>query len=395
MIIGVDYTAAAWQGAGIGRYSRELIRAAARQAPERRFVLFYAARGLASTSPYLRDLRQLCGRQPNVRAVPIALSPRALTVLWQRARLPLPVELFCGPLDIVFGPDFVLPPTRARCIVTVHDLTFRVGPQWFEPPLRRYLNQVVPRNARRADIVLADSAATRADIMRMLGLPADRVAVVYPGVGADFRPLPAAENEPIRRRLGLPQHFLLTVGTLEPRKNLARLLEAFALLLARAPAQPATIPADLELVIVGRRGWLYDDIFATLHRLRLQSRVRILEQLESGLPQLYNLARVFVYPSLYEGFGLPVLEALACGSAVVTARVASLPEVSGDTAILVDPYDRADIAAGIATALADSERNRRHGPLQASRFSWQAAASALLACCDQVYSSRSKPAFIR
>lgn len=381
MILGVDYTAGAWQGAGIGRYSRELIRAAVHQAPERRFVLFYAARGLPPDSPRLQDLRQLCRQHPNVRAIPIPLSPRVLTVLWQRARLPLPVEWFCGPLDVVFGPDFVLPPSRARSLVTIHDLTFRVGPQWFEPALSRYLNQVVPRNARRADHILADSAATRADIGRLLGIPAERVTVVYPGVSRDFRPLPAGENELLRQRLSLPQNFILTVGTLEPRKNLSRLLKAFALVLAQASSSPA-IPDDLELLIVGRRGWLYEDIFATLHRLRLQSRVRILEQLETGLPQIYNLARVFAYPSLYEGFGLPVLEAMACGTAVVTAQVASLPEISGQAATLVDPYDPAAIAAGIITALSDHQI-RRHGPAQSRQYSWETAAHTFLRCCDQ------------
>jgi glycosyltransferase involved in cell wall biosynthesis len=382
VILGVDYTAAAWQGAGIGRYSRELIRAAVAQAPERQFKLFYAARGLPPTSPHLHDLQQLCRQNANVRTIPIPLSPRALTVLWQRARLPLPVEWFCGPLDVVFGPDFVLPPSRARSLVTIHDLTFRIGPQWFEAPLRRYLNQVVPRNAHRADHILADSAATRADIVRLLHVPDDRVTVVYPGVGTDFRPLPDSDNEIIRQHLDLPKHFVLTVGTLEPRKNLSRLLEAFALVLAQAGGRPEHIPADLELLIVGRRGWLYADVFATLHRLRLQSRVRILEQLEAGLPQIYNLARVFAYPSLYEGFGLPVLEAMACGTAVVTAEVASLPEISGRVATLVDPHDPAAIAAGIIAALADSNR-RRHGPAQARRYSWEAAAHTFLHCCDQ------------
>jgi glycosyltransferase involved in cell wall biosynthesis len=381
VILGVDYTAAVWQGAGIGRYSRELIRAAIHQAPDRRFVLFYAARGLSPANLRLHDLRQLCRRHSNVRALPIPLSPRLLTVLWQRARLPLPIEWFCGPLDVVFGPDFVLPPSRARRLVTIHDLTFRIGPQWFEPPLRRYLNQVVPRNARRADHILADSAATRADIVRLLKVPAEHVTVVYPGVSTDFRPLPDSETELVRQRLGLPRNFILTVGTLEPRKNLSRLLAAFALVLAQAAGRPE-IPADLELLIVGRRGWLYEDFFATLRRLRLQSRVRLLEQLEAGLPQIYNLARVFAYPSLYEGFGLPVLEAMACGTAVVTAQVASLPEISGEAATLVDPYDPAAIAAGIIAALTDST-GCRHGPVQARRYSWETAAHAFLRCCDQ------------
>jgi glycosyltransferase involved in cell wall biosynthesis len=380
MIIGIDYTAGAWQGAGIGRYTRELVRAAVAQSTPNdhgdplRYVLFYAAGGLPPDAPYVRELHDLCAQHPTLRAVPLPLTPRLLTILWQRVRLPLPVERFTGPLDLLHAPDFVLPPTRARSLLTVHDLTFLVHPECFEPRLQRYLARVVPRSLHRAHHVLADSHATQRDLTRLLGVPAERISVIYPGVDARFCRLPASTSEPVRRRLRLPDAFLLFVGTLEPRKNLVRLLEA----LHRLPDAP-------PLVLAGRRGWLYDDAFAAVERLDLQERVHWLDFVaDADLPALYNLAEAFVYPSLYEGFGLPVAEALACGTPVVTSRLASLPEVAGDAAVLVDPLESTSIAAGIRQALEASRRLREAGPAQVSRFRWEAAAQGLLACYRMV-----------
>lgn len=376
MIIGVDYTAAAWQGAGIGRYTRGLMRAVVRRDPSLRYTLFYAARGLPANSPYLRELHDLTRRNPNVRARPIPLSPRLLTILWQRLRLPLQAEWLVGPLDLLHAPDFVLPPTRARTLLTVHDLTFLVHPACAEAGLRAYLSQAVPRALARADRVLVDSQATANDLTRLLGVNPERVRLLYPGVEPHFRPLPPAELGSVRTELGLPATFLLFVGTLEPRKNLVRLIEGFA---------QAKLPPSTALVIAGKRGWLYEAIFAKVTELGLHERVRFLDFVaDAQLPALYNLAQAFVYPSLYEGFGLPVLEALACGTPVVTAGVSSLLEVAGTAAVLVDPHDPAAIALGIEQALRTAPQLREAGPRQAQRFSWDQAAQDLLACYAEV-----------
>jgi glycosyltransferase involved in cell wall biosynthesis len=400
MRVGIDYTSAVWQGAGIGRYTRELVGAIIEQGGEFEYVLFYAAGGLKPHSPYLADLARLRAAHPNVRSAPIPLSPRRLTQIWQRLRAPLPVELFTGRLDLLHAPDFVLPPTRARTILTIHDLSFLVHPECHLPSMVRYLSSAVPHSLRRADAVLADSAATRDDLVRLLAADPAQVTVVYPGVAPRFRPLPPAEIEPLRQRLGLPERFLLFVSTIEPRKNLVRLLEAFALLvgeigdwrLENDTSNLQSLISNLYLVVAGRRGWLYEDVFAAIERLRLGDRVRILDFVDdSDLPSLYNLAWAFAYPSIYEGFGLPALEAMACGTPVVTADNSSLPEVVGDAALLAPATDIAALTEALRRATTDEAlraRLRGAGPQRALQFTWQRAAQQVLACYRQIGPTR-------
>ncbi len=367
MRIGIDYTAAVRQAAGIGRYARELVRALLALESEHDYTLFAATGGLGGRPPAPSERARL-------RAVP--LSDEWLARLWHRARLPLPVEAVTGPIDLFYSPDFVLPPTlpRTRTLVTVHDLSFLHYPEHFVPKLVRYLGRVVPRSIARADRVLADSEATRTDLTRMLGVPQEKVQVLYSGVDPRFHPQPeAGERERLAARYGLGvRPYILSVGTIQPRKNYLRLIRALALLTDRPP---------LSLVIAGKPGWLYDEVLE--EAARIPDRVQLLGFVEeSDLPALYRGAALFVFPSLYEGFGLPVLEAMACNVPVVCSNRSSLPEVAGQAAILVDPESEQELAQAMRRVLEEEPLRRemvRRGQERAARFTWQRAASQLLA----------------
>ncbi len=371
MRLGVDCSAAVWQGAGIGRYTRALIGELLRLDRENRYILLFPAGFPGRPAPFLAHLRHL--DHPHLQLRPLPLSDRYLAILWQRLGLPLPVELFCGRLDLFYSPDFVLPPQLAgRRLLTVHDLAFLVHPECAVPSLEWYLRRAVPRSIARADLLLADSEHTRQDLIRLLGVSPERVEVLYPGVEPAFRPLGQAALEEVRARYGLPGRFLLTVGTIEPRKNLPRLLEALSGLPERL---------RLPLVVVGRPGWLYQETFAAVERYGLQGEVRFLGFVpQEDLPALYNLALALVYPSLYEGFGLPPLEAMACGTPVLAGCVSSLPEVVGEAAVLVDPADVSSIREGLRRLLEDDElraRLRKEGLARAREFTWEKAAVRL------------------
>jgi glycosyltransferase involved in cell wall biosynthesis len=252
--------------------------------------------------------------------------------------------------------------------VTVYDLSFRLTPQRFRPAQRLYLSAFTAVSCRRARRVLAISESTRADLVRLLRLPASKVDVAFPGLSPALRPLPAAQVEAFRARCGLPERFILYLGTLEPRKNLAILLEAYARL---RPLHP-----DLYLVLAGARGWWYADLFRRVEALGLSSAVVFPGYVQQDeLPLWYNAAAAFAYPSSYEGFGLPVAEALACGRPVVTTAVSSLPEAGGDAAYLVPPGDVPALAAALAQALVSDTERAARGLAHAARFTWAGTAA--------------------
>jgi len=372
--IGIDYTAAARQRAGIGRYTRELVGALLALESPHQYVIFAATGGLEDGGWRMENGEW----KVEWRTLPI--SDDWLARLWHRLRLPVPVEAITGPLDVFYSPDFVLPPTRrsTRTLLTVHDLSFLHCPEAFVPALRRYLERVVPRSIARADLVLADSAHTRSDIIALLGVPPARVQVLYGGVHPRFRPeAEPREQARLRARYGLGERpYVLSVGTLQPRKNYVRLMRAFTNL---KPEE-----AELQLLIAGGRGWLYQDILAEAEEYG--DRVRTLGFVdEADLPALYRNAALFAFPSLYEGFGFPVLEAMACGVPVVCSNASSLPEVAGDAALLVDPLDADGLSGAMQQALEDAHLRRElvaRGLAQAARFTWEQAARQLLAIME-------------
>lgn len=363
----IDVTAAVRQGAGIGRYARELTRAILQAFPEHRYTLFYAG-------PLRFPLLE--AEVPGVRWRAAPLPEKGMVWLWHRLGLPLPLEAVTGPADLVYSPDFLLPPTLPgrRTLLTVHDLSFEIMPETLPEPLVAYLRRNVPRAVRRATHVLADSESTRQDLLRLWGVPEERVTVLYSGVEPRFQPIvdPAAHAR-VRARYGLgPWPFLLAVGTVQPRKNYPRLIEAFA-----AVVREGTFPEG-HLVLVGEKGWKAEGTFEAIRRSGMADRIHWLGFVaDEDLPILYSMATAFAMVSRYEGFGLPALEAMACGTPVVVSRTSSLPEVVGEAGVQVDPESVMDIAQGLRAVLADPARRealRRAGLERARRFTWEAAA---------------------
>jgi glycosyltransferase involved in cell wall biosynthesis len=375
--VAIDYTPAVHQGAGIGRHTRQLVAALAAQAQgDHEITLLVFGRPADGAVPAPASCR--------VRVVP--MSNRWLSLAWHRARWPVPATWFSGPVDIYHAPDFVLPPVGAvPALLTVHDLSFLAVPDCAEEGLRRYLGQVVPRSLARAGHVLADSEHTRQDLATWLDVPLEKTTVIYPGVEARFRPLAdQGVGARVRKRYGIGDRpFVLGVGTLEPRKNWPALIRAWATIRRRT-----TLPH--RLVLAGGKGWLFEEIFSAAASSGLQEDIVFTGYVDdSDLPALYGSADVFGYVSLYEGFGIPVVEAMACGIPVVCTDNSALPEAAGDAAIMVNAADEDGLADGLQRAIADEGlRNdlRARGLRQAARFSWEASAARLWQAYERVFS---------
>jgi len=356
---------------GISRYTLELIRAIAALHPRPHLVLLTAGRagGLAATNSY--------------RHVPL-LGCRLLPGLIMLGNVMIPLAVRREGLDVVHDPTGVTPflfgAGRARTVVTVHDVF-----PWSCPGTSTLLDTLIyrcwlPRLLPRVDAVITVSQASKADIVHYLKVPTDRVHVIYEGVDAAYRPLSNAEVAMIRARYGLPEGYILFVGSVEERKNLRRLLQAYAWLRETG--------IQRTLIVVGPRKWKYSGILATLKELNLEEHVIFTGYVpDADLPALYSGADLFVFPSLYEGFGLPPLEAMACGVPVVTSNTSSLPEVVGDAGLMVDPYDVEALAEAMHRVLTDAllrEELIHKGLERARQFTWGRAAQETIAVYQRV-----------
>ena len=298
----------------------------------------------------------------------------AVRIAWEQTVLPRQLAGLKPRPDLLHGLAYALPVAWAGPgVVTIYDLSFLRFPKAFNLTNRIYLTATTRATARRARRILTISEHARRDIVRFLSVPEQRVDVTYPAAEERYRLLPTPAVEAFRVARGLPKSFIFAVGTLEPRKNLVGLLHAHARL--RRPRVP--------LYVAGGTGWRFGPIFDTVHQLGLQDDVHFLGFVpEDELPLWYNAARLFAFPSLYEGFGLPVLEAMACGTPVVTSTAASLPEVAGQAAVLIPPQDTTRLAQEMERVLDDPQRQmemRAAGCIQASRFSWRAMTDQTIA----------------
>jgi glycosyltransferase involved in cell wall biosynthesis len=360
MRIGIDARLVYYTQAGIGQYITHLVNAFAQIDKQTQFVLLQS-----------RKDRSAIVTQPNFRRVSLWTPCHHRLEQWT-----LQLEISPLDVDVLHSPDFI-PPFRCNCksVITVHDLAFLLYPHFLTRESARYYSQI-DQAVRRTDHIIAVSEATKHDLVQRLGVPEGKVTVIYEASAPPYQPLPRDEaRRYVQGKYGLDGEYILFVSTIEPRKNVPGLLEAYRQLLD-------SYRAKATLVLAGGHGWLSDEVFATVKRLDLESQVRFLGRVPTAdLPYLYNAARLLVHPSFYEGFGLPPLEAMACGIPVVVSNVSALPEVVGDAGLLVDPNDTSELAVSMYRALTDESLRQemiQKGFARAACFSWEKTARQTL-----------------
>lgn len=367
----IDYTPAVRQTAGIGRIIRGQIDALVQDSPRFDISLFVAGK----VTPEQRAAAPL-----PLNTFPI-VSERNLTRVWHRLNIPVPrVEWVTkGTVDLFHATDFVMAPVSAsRKLLTVHDLAFMRYPQAAMPSLHHYLNVVVPRSIHRADHLIADSRNTAQDLESTWPNLEGRISVVQGAVDLGvFRRVSDREAlHAARQKYAIGDGpYVFALSTLEPRKNYPRLIRAFY-----AARRDSGLPH--RLVIGGKKGWLFDEIFATVQELGIENEVHFPGFVDDAdLPALYSGAEFFAYPSLYEGFGLPVIEALACGTPVLTSDNSCLPEAGGDGALYVDAESVESIAEGLTRLATQPELRARlaaAGEIHGRSFTWKRSLRQLL-----------------
>ncbi|MGR3175960.1 MAG: glycosyltransferase [Candidatus Scalindua sp.] len=356
---------------GVGRYTSNLCKSILRTDSNKDYYFYIPGR---RGNTIRADIERTHLEKPAVTK-----QNSTLRILWEQ--IVLPVYSRKDRLDLFHYTDHALSLLQRAhpTIITVHDIAYVRFPNLLNKSRQIYKNYILHKSINRADIIIADSYSTKRDIIELLNVDEKKIKVVHLGVESRFRPISNVEE--YRLRNNLPSKIILNVGTLEPRKNVVALIRAFKKLKGRGLK-------DYKLVIAGEKGWLYKKIFDEVKSNDLQKEVLFLGIVEDeDLPMLYNCADIFVYPSLYEGFGLPPLEAMACGVPVITSNTSSLPEVVGDAGIMVDPNDVNSLCEGICKVLEDRElrqRMRNMGLEKSKLFSWDKAARAILEIYDEM-----------
>lgn len=374
-MIYIDISAAVHSRAGLGRYSQHLATALLAQQPEE-YALFYN-RGADGRFP--------SGLPDNIplKSISLGYRPWRMAILMAQKnhlsfkRLVPEATLFHSTEHLLF------PLAKTPTVLTVHDLIYKLYPAYHKRLNLWYLNQAMPLFCERAKAIIAVSEATKRDIVQNYAIDPQKIHVVYEAAADHFAPPEPGKIEQVRQKYELPRRFLIHLSTIEPRKNLDRLLDT---LLAVRQVFP-----DMRLVLAGSKGWLYDDFFVRLASSGLENIVRPLGWVpDEDLPAVLAAADLAVQPSLYEGFGLPILEHMASGQVVAASNAASHPEVGGEAAAYFDPTDVAEMTAVVLRLLKSKDEYRRRrelGLLQASKFSWQRAAKETRAVYDRLLAS--------
>ncbi len=358
---------------GIGNYTRNLIS---------------NLRKIDGSNEYFLFFNEIAGRREgkfhHVKSV-VNFESHPLSEIW--ANTCLPYKLFRKDVNVFHSPFLILPAwgTRCRLVITIYDMVVFKFPSLFPRKYSYFVKVMTTMALRRADKIIAISVSTKNDILEIFNIPEEKIEVIYGGADEVFRKIDDRDLiDSVQSKYSLDGPFILNVGTLEPRKNVARLIKAYEILQTR-------LTEKIKLVIAGGKGWLYDDIFKALSDSKVKDDIIILEKVEdSELPLLYNAASLFVYPALYEGFGLPVVEAMACGVPVVTSNVSSMPEIAEGAAVLVNPKNTVELAdAMYETLMNGSLRDKlvKRGIERAGRFRWETTAKQTLEVYEAVEKS--------
>lgn len=364
--------------AGIGFYTSSLITYLAELDKNNKVHLY----GRLTEAKIAAIDKELDLRAKGVQYVMAKMPFKALYYPWRFSGLSL-MDIGTPEADIYHGMNVLpLPSNRGKSIITIHDLYFLIRPEHTNFMTKLILPREARHAVRRCDAIIADSESTKRDIIENLGVDAEKVKVVYLAARPEFRVLSDAQIlSAIRAKYTNNHPYILFLGTLEPRKNLVSLIQAFAMV-----KRTGNFPH--KLILAGRRGWGYEDIFAEIERQNLSQEVIVPDYVENAdIVGLYNAAELFVYPSLYEGFGLPVLEAMACGTPVITTNISSLPEVAGDAGVLVAPDDVGGLAQAMVRVISDQEYSselRNKGLEQVKKFSWNKTAKETFRVYQQV-----------
>jgi glycosyltransferase involved in cell wall biosynthesis len=349
---GADYRAA-----GVSRYAQCLAARLPLVCPQHEYILFHGA-----DAPPVENLRSVVSPVPTVLPV--------IRLVWEQTGLP--VQAARAHVDLLHGTVNVVPVMSGKpVVVTVHDLSFIRFRDRFPVAKAAYLRAAVALSTRRAAVVIAVSEATRRDLIELLGVPEDRVIVVPEAAAEIFRRLPREDVRSFRAGVFGGRPYILHVGTLQPRKNLDILIRAYAEL-RRGRGLPHV------LALVGARGWMYDNLFALVRDEGLEEDVRFIDFVDPGdLPLWYNACDLFAYPSAYEGFGLPVLEAMACGVPVITSALGALEELAGDACLTISPGSQEALQLALLRVLEDTRLRADlalRGPARAAMFTWDRTA---------------------
>ena len=382
MKIAIDVSLAVGESAGVGSYTRGLLEGLAAIDPDNEYLLY-------SYLDFPQSPQPPFPQQPNFALRMLQLEVEHWERIWSRADLP-PQEAL-DAVDVVHSPFFNAPKEHhGALVVTIYDVSFLLQPQFHTEANRLHCLQGTLNAALYADRIIAISQQTKTDLMDYFSIPEERIRVIHPAHRRIY--YPERDVEVIRgvlERLGVFHNFILFVGSLEPRKNLKTLLQAYATYVTRHAGEEL-------LVIAGGKGWLNDDLSQVAAELGIAQRVKFLGYVqEADLRVLYSAAKLFVYPSIYEGFGLPPLEAMACGAPVITSNTSALPEVVGDAALLIDPHNSEVLCQAMQTVLCDDElrmKMRQQSLARAKLFSWEQTAGATLAVYEEVCPEHSKEA---